>query len=142
MKNRTLTCAHRRGFTFVEILAAMLFMAIVIPVAMNGLMLANKVGTGAARKRHAMELADRVMNQALATDSWRYGDEAGDFGEEWPGYRWEVTEDAWSEDTMSTVRATVYYSVQGQELQVSLETLAPEEAEKEADAETGTGSTE
>ena len=131
---------RRRGFTFMEILAAMLFMAIVIPAAMQGLSLASKVSSGATRKRHAAELVERVMNQTLVLESWRNGDERGTFGDEWPGYRWEVVVGDWSEDTMRTITATVYYPAQGNEQAVSLQTLASDEEITDEDAEASSSS--
>lgn len=114
-----------RGFTFVEILAAMLFMAIVIPVAVQGIMIANRAGAVAQRKRVATQLADRLLAETILTESWRDGDSEGDFGEDWPRYRWALSTDYWSEDeTMRCVRVQVFYVVQEQEYNVQLETLA------------------
>lgn len=124
-----------RGFTFVEILAAMLFMAIVIPVALHGLTISSQVGSGAARKRHALELAERTLNEALVTQSWRLGNDAGDYGEDWPNYRWELTSTNWDEDAMLVVSVTVFYRVQGREISLRLETLEPETEPVEADLE-------
>jgi general secretion pathway protein I len=115
-----------RAFTFVEILAAMLFMGIVIPVAVKGLLLANTVGERASRKRTAGELADRVLNEALITETWRDGDQEGDFGEEFPGFRWRLTSEGWSEDTMRLVTVEVTYSVQAYEFTERLSSLANE----------------
>ena len=45
------------AFTFAEVLAALLFMAIVIPVAMQGVQVANRAGVAAQRKTVAIQLA-------------------------------------------------------------------------------------
>ena len=68
-----------RGFTLVETLAAMLFMAIVIPVAVRGVMLANRAGVVAERTRVAAQLADTLLTETVVTESWRYGAQEGDF---------------------------------------------------------------
>lgn len=112
-----------RGFTFVEVLAAMLFMAIVIPVTFEGITLANRIGVKAARKRVAAELAAQKLNESVVTESWRSGDEAGDFEDEQPGYRWEVSAEDWTDDTMRMLTARVYYKVQEQEYSEELSTL-------------------
>ncbi len=114
------------AFTFVEILAAMLFMGIVIPVAVKGLLLANTVGERATRKRTAGELADRVLNEALITETWRDGDQEGDFGEDFPGFHWRLTSEGWSEDTMRLVTVEITYAVQAHEFTERLGTLANE----------------
>ena len=63
----------KRGFTLAETLAAMLFMAIVIPVAVRGVMLANRAGVVAERKRVAAELADRLLVETIVTQQWMDG---------------------------------------------------------------------
>ena len=63
------TSAPPRGvdaFTLAEVLAALVFMAIVIPVAMQGLHIAGRAGAVAERKREAVRVAERVLNENLA----------------------------------------------------------------------------
>ena len=50
----------RAAFTLVEVLAALLFMAIVIPVAVDGLRLANLAGQVGQRKAAAARIAERI----------------------------------------------------------------------------------
>jgi len=117
------------GFTFVEILAAMLFMAIVIPVAVQGLSIATRTGVVAERSRTATQLADRLLTELVVTDEWRSSEPEGDFGEEWPRFRWAIEDTAWEEDTMRKITATVAYDVQGKEYTVQLSTLVDETEE-------------
>ncbi len=53
------------AFTLAEVLAALTFMAIVIPVAIEGLRIANRAGVVAQRKTVAARVADSVLNEAL-----------------------------------------------------------------------------
>lgn len=140
MINASSTCfverCDRRGFTFIEILAAMLFMAIVIPAAVNGIMIANRAGISAERKRVAAQLADQKLTEIIITREWLNGDEEGEFTEEQLGgdaplYRWGLTSYAWEEDAMRVVALTVYYDVQGLEHSVTLSTLDTETEEEE-----------
>ena len=62
--------SHRRAFTFAEILVAMVFVAIVIPVAVEGVLIANRAGTVAERKRVAARLADRLLAELVLTGEW------------------------------------------------------------------------
>ena len=52
----------RAAFTLAEVLAALAFMAIVIPVAVEGLRIANLAGEVGQRKAVAARIADRVLN--------------------------------------------------------------------------------
>jgi hypothetical protein len=122
----TIVSRGNRGFTFVETLAAMLFMAIVIPVAVRGVMLANRAGIVAERTRVASQLADSLLTETVVTEGWRDGDQEGDFGEEWSGYRWVLKDGAWDEDTMRVVSVEVLFEVQDAEYRVRLSTLVEE----------------
>lgn len=115
-----------RGFTLVEMLAAMLFVAIVIPAAARGLILANRAGVVAERKRVASELADYLLTETIVTEAWMDGYQEGDFGEEWPGYRWVLEDESWDEDTMRVVSVEVLFNVQETEYAVRLSTLVEE----------------
>lgn len=53
------------GFTLAEVLAAMLFMAIVIPVAVQGLRIASLAGEVAERKTQAGRIAESVLVENL-----------------------------------------------------------------------------
>jgi len=110
----------------VEVLAAMVFMAIVIPAAVHALTVANRAGLVAGHKRVAVQLADKLLSEISVTGDWRQGDQTGDFGEGWPGYRWAVRSEAWSVDTMQVVSVDVFFEVQGREHSVRLSTLAEE----------------
>ena len=62
--HRTLLAKRGRGaFTLAEVLAALAFMAIVIPVAIQGLRIANLAGQVGQRKAAAGRIAERVLNE-------------------------------------------------------------------------------
>lgn len=123
---------RQRGFTFVEILAAMLFMAIVIPVTVEGIMIANRAGVAAERKRVAVGLADMLLTEKVVTAEWRDGEQQGDFGEDWPEYNWVLRNEAWEEEGMRLISVEVQFLVQGRDYSVSLSTLVEEEEEAAA----------
>jgi len=118
-----------RGFTFAEVLAAMVLVAIVIPAVVRGMTLANRAAVMAERKRLAAELADSFLTQMVVTGEWRTSDRTGDFGDDWPGYRWEMSDAAWDVDTMRVVAVSVFFEVQGRPYSVQLSTLAEETEE-------------
>lgn len=105
----------------------MLFMAIVIPVVVEGMTIAHRAGIVADRSRVAAQLADRLLTEVVLTEQWRDGDQTGEFEPDFPGYRWSLTTEAWQEDVMRLVWVEVTYVVQGREFSVRLCTLAPEE---------------
>ena len=119
---------HRAwGFTFVEVLAAMLFLALVVPVIVGALAISNRTSLLAERGAIASELAENKLNEMLIDNLWRSAPSTrGDFGVDWSGYRWEISTADWTGDTtnrMTELSTDVYYKVQGQEYSVHLSTL-------------------
>ena len=113
----------RAAFTLVEVLAALLFMAIVIPVALEGLRIASLAGQVGDRKAVAARVADRVLSELAVTGSLPSGDN-GSVTEGPHEYRWTLESAAWVEDSAlqeTTVR--VVYFVQGREYEVTVSTL-------------------
>lgn len=121
------------GLTFVEALAAMLFMALVIPVAVRGVQVASQAASSAERREWAAHLAEARLNTILIEETWREGDTEGDFGYEWPGYRWRLMSQGWSEDTMQQLTLIVEYEFRGGVSEFRLDTLVDDTATDETD---------
>ena len=115
-------CA-RAGFTLAEVLAALVFMAIVIPVAVEAVRVAARAGEAGERKAAAARIADRVMNELLVTDALQQTTQTGRVEEGARQYEWTMRSEQWSEDAMSLVTVSVVFTVQGQEFEVSVSTL-------------------
>lgn len=157
-RNRTSNKAARirsseRAFTLAEVLAAMLFMAIVIPVAMQGLRIASLAGEVAERKSHAARIAERLLYENLLLSNSILTSVTGTVTEGTREYRYSIRSDIWdqhltnqpslttaeigrlqvtqpepdalavSEVNMSLVTVHVFYSARGQEYSVDLSTL-------------------
>lgn len=118
--------ARRRtaAFTLAEVLAAMVFMAIVIPVAVQGLRVANLAGLVAERKAVAARVADQVMNELLVTGNWQQSNQRGTVRDGYLEYRWQVDQENWEWGTLRLLTVEVFYEVQGREYEVRLRTLA------------------
>jgi prepilin-type N-terminal cleavage/methylation domain-containing protein len=120
------------GFTLIEMLAAMLFMAIVIPVALQGLRIASRAGAVAGRKGVAVQLAESKLNELIVTGQWHSSGQGGPCGPQWPGYQWTVKNETWGGDTtlnnMRLVTVEVTYPVQNQSYNVHLSTVLPDTA--------------
>ena len=113
------------AFTLAESMAALLFLAIVIPVAIEAIHTASLAGEVAARKSAAARVADRILNESLVTTNWNGGTQSGKTGEGVQEFDWTLTPSAWSEDSaMQMLTAEVKFSAQGKEYSVKLNTLA------------------
>ena len=130
------TLSRRRGFTLVEVLAAMLFMAIVIPVAMHGVSIASRAGNLGQRKAAAMRVAERVLNEMIVTGQMSSGASQGSIVDGDTTYPWTMKSEPWTEDTMTQVTVKVSFDVQGSTFDVSASTLYDPNA-----TTAGTGST-
>jgi hypothetical protein len=123
--NRGSSGKRETAFTLVEVLAALTFMAIVIPVAVAALRVASLSGEVAARKGEAARVADRVLNEAIVTGTWNEPMQGGTINESGREFRWTVRSEARTEDTMQLVTAEVIFSAQGRDFPVRLSTLVP-----------------
>jgi len=116
---------HQAAFTLAEVMVAMLFLAIVIPVAVEVLSIASRAGEVAVRKSAAARVADRVLNQSIVTTNWSNGGlQSGTITEGVMDFRWRLTTQTWPADSMTLLTAEVTYPVQGNDYSVKLSTLA------------------
>ena len=117
------------GFTLAEVLAALLFMAIVIPVAVGGLRVASLAGEVAARKSEAVRVAERVLNESIVTTNWNKSLQNGTVVEGNRQFAWTLRTDTWSQDGTQyaprLLSVEVAYSAQDRDFVVRLHTLAP-----------------
>jgi prepilin-type N-terminal cleavage/methylation domain-containing protein len=112
-----------RGFTLVEVLAALAFMAIVIPVAVSGLQIANRAGQVADRKSAAARIGQKVLNEAIVIGTWKSASEKGTVEEGPRTYTWTLKSGPWNKEVLTLVTVDVTYTVQGQDFDVRLSTL-------------------
>ncbi|MEO7675629.1 MAG: type II secretion system protein GspI [Verrucomicrobiota bacterium] len=117
---------HARGraaFTLAEVLAALLFMAIVIPVAVQGLRVASLAGTLGQRKTIAAQIGERVLNELKATGQLKNNAQSGSTQQGGLDYRWTLRSEAWSENPLQLVTLQVSFPAQGRNYDISLSTL-------------------
>jgi type II secretory pathway pseudopilin PulG len=114
----------RAGFTLAEVLAALLFMAIVIPVVVQGLHIASRAGSAAERKAVGARLAESKLNELIVTGQWQSSAQQGTIQEGWQSYSWTLQSEPWVEDgAMRLVSVHVSVPVQGQNCDVAVSTL-------------------
>ena len=111
------------AFTFVEVLAAMVFLGILMPVVISALLTANRVSVAAERSTIAAQLAENKLGELMIGDAWSSESASGDFGAEWTGYRWQLSKPSWQTGEMTELTLDVFYKVQGNEHSARLSTL-------------------
>jgi general secretion pathway protein I len=118
----------RRGFTLIEVLVAMLLIAIVIPAVMRGISTATAMATTTRMRTEAAGLAQAKLGEIIATGDWQSGALSGNFGSDWPDYRWEASTQGWVGDTtganLTQVDVRVLFTIRGHEEAVTLSTMA------------------
>jgi len=117
------TDARLRGFTLVEVLAALLLMAIIIPVAMDGMSVASRAGNLGQRKAAAMRVAERVLNELIATNQTAQESATGTQADGDTVYPWTMSTEAWSVDLMTEMTVRVTFTMQGRDYEVQASTL-------------------
>ena len=100
----------RRGFTLIEVLAALLLVAIVIPVVMQGFSVATNAASSAKRRSEAATLAASKLDEITATGDWKLGLLAGDFSPDHPEYTWDASLDAWDSSTLQQLTLRVKWT--------------------------------
>jgi len=117
----------RKAFTLVEVLAALLLIAIVLPVVMQGISLATNAASNAKRRTEAAGLAESKLAEIVATRAWQTGSLSGDFSPDWPDYRWEATLQTYTNDSsgknVQEIDLRVLWMSRSQEQSVSVSTL-------------------
>jgi hypothetical protein len=115
------------AFTLAEVLAALVFMAILIPVALEGLSIASRAGVVAARKSEAALVAERVLNESIITTNWNTTVQNGTVRQGIRDFRWTLRNDPWDMDpnqsSMRLLSVEVTFAAQGRDHSVRMSTL-------------------
>ena len=130
---------RRGGFTLIEVLAALLLMAIVVPVVARGLSIASMAGEVSQRKSLAARVAEKVLNQAIISGQWN---QSGQTGVEMQGpykFQWTIKNESWkplaivndalTENAMREVSVEVTFTAQGKKCLVHVATLINSQAQ-------------
>ena len=106
-----------------EVLAALLFMAILIPVTMQAVSVASRAGMLGQRKATAMRIAERVLNEQIITGQIATATPYGNVVDGDMTYPWTMVTEPWTEDSMTVVTVRVTFDVQGNTFDVAASTL-------------------
>ena len=111
------------AYTLAETLAAMLFLAIVIPTAVEALHIASRAGSVASRRSAAARIAERVLNESILYTNLNLGSRRGSITEGSVDYQWTITQESWIQNTLPLLTAEVHFLAQGQDTSVRISTL-------------------
>ena len=115
------------GFTLAEVLAALLFMAIVIPAAIEGMHIASLAGAVAARKGEAARVAQRLLAENLVTTNSSQSVQSGTLTEGQRQFNYTMRSDPWNRDPSQNVirqlSVEVKFTAQNREYSVRMSTL-------------------
>ena len=112
------------AFTLAEVLAALVFMAIVIPVAVECLHVATHASEVAQRKSEATRVAERILNESIVTTNWNQSSQNGTANDGFRQFEWTLQNEPWNQDPIRLLTVQVKYQVQGSDYSVQLSTLA------------------
>ena len=129
------TCHSRRGFTLVEVLATLVMLAIILPIAMRGVSMAMAAASNAKRTAEATALAEAKLNMLIADGTWASGSLSGDFAPDQPEYQWACLTQQ-RDYGLTEVAVRVTWSDRGQTREMIVATLASQSANQQS---TGTG---
>ncbi len=112
-----------RAFTFLEILATLVLLAIVLPAVMGGISLCLSTADFARHQTQASFLAQGKLMELVAGGQGQQVELAGDFGTDQLDYRWTAQFSDWDGGTLRQLDVTVWWRQGGQDRHVVLSTL-------------------
>ena len=119
--------SKRRGFTLVEVLVTLMFMALVLPAIMEGISLAGSTASDARRRTEASTLAASKLSEIVAGNLWTTASLSGNFEPDYPDYNWQAQTQPWSGDTsgagLQEIDLTVSWIARGKQQSLSVSTL-------------------
>ena len=112
------------GFTFIELLATMVLISVLLPVAMQTIVLCTRLAGQSRRQVEAACLAKTKLTELTASQDWESTSNRGDFGTDWPGYEWTMTIANWVQDaSVRQLDLTVSWRSVGKQRGITLSTL-------------------
>jgi prepilin-type N-terminal cleavage/methylation domain-containing protein len=118
---------QRSGFTLIECMVALFLMAMVLPAVNLGIAAATKTAGIARHRTEAAGLASSKLSELIASGLWQGGSLNGDFGVDWPDYRWTAAVSNWANDTqgvgMQQLDVTITWPAKGPQESLTVSSL-------------------
>jgi len=106
-----------------EVLAALLLVALIIPTAMKGISIAVSLASDTVRRQTAVGLAETRLSELIIGRQWQSGTQTGDFGDKHPGYQWQLAVEDRAEAGLSQLNVEVFWEQRGYRRNIILSTL-------------------
>ena len=121
---------HPRAFTLIEALAAIVVMAIVLPVLLQGFTISGNVAMITRQTAEATLLAQSTLDDLVSSGNWQSGNSPGNVSVGQTTYTVDVETDAWdNEIDVSTVTVRVHWTFHGaREVALTTVVYAPTDA--------------
>jgi type II secretion system protein I len=121
----------RRGFTLIEVLVTLVFLAIVLPALMRGIGMTTQTADRAKKRTNATVLGQSKLAElavSVSTGQAQNGSSSGNFDGQWSAYRWEAAIQNWAQDNTSEgiqeIDLKVSWDDLGSPRSITLSTLA------------------
>jgi prepilin-type N-terminal cleavage/methylation domain-containing protein len=111
------------GFTFIELLATVVLIGLIMPVAMRSIGLCTRMAGLSRKQVEAASLAKMKLTDLTVTGDWENGNQKGDFGADWPGYQWSAMVTNWTDTSVRQLDLTVTWQSAGSPRKITLSTL-------------------
>jgi prepilin-type N-terminal cleavage/methylation domain-containing protein len=125
MRRDRITTRHgcAGGFTFIELLATVVLIGLIMPVAMRSIGLCTRMAGQSRKQVEAASLAKMQLTELTVTGDWQNGNQKGDFGTDWPGYQWNALVTNWTDTSVRQLDLTVTWQSAGSQRKITLSTL-------------------
>jgi prepilin-type N-terminal cleavage/methylation domain-containing protein len=114
---------HYRGLTLAEVLAAIVIVAVVVPVAMQGISIATGLASLTRQRAQATSLAESKLDEIIIGQLWQGAQLSGDFAPQFPEYHWQADVSDWEEADMKQIQLHVSWVNRGKDREIILSTL-------------------
>lgn len=125
-KSRQPGTHNASAFTIIEVLATLVLTAIVLPAVVAGISLSLATAGYARQRTEAAWLAQSKLAELVAAGELHDSQLSGDFGPDWPAYRWSAQVNQWEDDKLLQLDVSVSWTRRSRERSVTLTTLVYE----------------
>ena len=113
-----------KGFTLIEILAALLLIGLVLPAVMKGISIVSILASDSEHRYEALDLAETKLAEVLLEESWQSSSsQTGRFDDEFEGYQWVMDVSDWTQSGVKQVDVFVYWQQRNRQREIQLSTL-------------------
>lgn len=113
-----------KGFTLLEILAALLLIGLILPTVMKGISMVSILASDSDHQYEALDLAETKLAEVLLEQSWQGSSSiSGRFENEYEDYEWIVDASDWIEASVKQVDVFVCWQQRNRQRELRLSTL-------------------